>query len=270
MDLKELLIKNDKSPKFYQYYPRLFKAYFKNIDDETITALSDAGYFYYQSILKIDLIIDDKDISGFSQILILQEEAIKRLASIYSHNSVFWEYWDKRKKEYFDAVIIEKGFDYDNNILFSAYEDLADKKSAFGKIAIDCLHLLSSNENISLYQTLLKSHKFFSVAFQLYDDVKDFKEDLEKGQFNWAVHKLKKEVDFKKLNNNADILNKLLFIRNVGQSVLEKSIKYFNKSLDILKSLDKQSEWLDVVKEMNQTIIGYLDITNYFGNILDY
>lgn len=260
MKLQELFIRNDKSPKFYQYYPRLFKAYFRNIDNKTLTMLSDAGYLYYQSILKVDSIVDDKDISGFSQMLMLQEEAIKRLASIYGLDSVFWEYWAKRKKEYFNAVVIEKSLDY-NNILFSDYEDLADKKSAFGKIAIDCLHLLSNNEDISIYQTLLKSHRYFSVGFQLYDDVKDFKEDVEKGQFNWAVYELKKKVSSEELNNNVNALHKLLFIRETGQEVLGKSIQYFNKSIGVLQNLDKQSEWLETVEEMRQTIVGYLDVT---------
>ncbi len=258
MKSPKLLIRNDKSPKFYHYYPRLFKVYFRNIDDKTLKVLSDAGYLYYQSILKIDSIVDDKDMSCFSQTLILQEEAIKRLTSVFGLNSVFWEYWERRKKEYFDAVTIEKKLDY-SNIALSDYEDLADKKSAFGKIAIDCLHILSNNEDILVYQTLLKSHKFFSVGFQLYDDVKDFREDIEKGQFNWAVYELKKKIDFE----NIDIrkLNKLLFISNVGQEILGKSIKYFKKSVNLLQNLDRDSEWLNTVKEVLQTIVGYLDVT---------
>ncbi len=59
---------------------------------------------------------------------------------------MFWEYWDKRKKEYYSAIKIEKELDFNNEVLFSIYEDLADKKSAFGKIAIDCLHILSNNK----------------------------------------------------------------------------------------------------------------------------
>ena len=50
----ELLVKfksNDKSPKYYQNYSRLFFNYFNDIDVNTVNDLCNAGYLYYQSPL---------------------------------------------------------------------------------------------------------------------------------------------------------------------------------------------------------------------------
>ena len=194
--------------------------------------------------------------------MILQEESIKMLSSIYELSSFFWEVWSKRKNEYFEAVKIEKSLFYQNKIDFKTYEDLADKKSAFGKIAIDSLHILDSEQSKENYKALLQSHKYFSVGFQLYDDITDFKEDFERGQFNYAIYELKKKIDFDIYNNDKIILNKLLFINGIGQEILTKSIAHFQKALSILLELKTKSKWLETVIEMKETVENDLDTTN--------
>ena len=52
----------DKSPTYYEYYPRLFHAYFFDVSSEHVELLSKAGYIYYQSTLFADAIIDKKEV----------------------------------------------------------------------------------------------------------------------------------------------------------------------------------------------------------------
>lgn len=267
----ELLLRfksTDKSPKYYQYYARLFFNYFNNLDIKIVEDLCNAGYLYYQSILLTDSLIDNNEYSNLPLISNCQEETIKILTSIYGTDSDFWKYWNKRKSEYFKAVKIEKGLHLNDNVDFQVYKDLADKKSSFGKIAIDSLYVLSKQNNKKKYQALLESHKYFSVGFQLYDDVKDFKEDFENGQFNWALYALNEKLNFSDYNNDISILNKLLFIENIGQILLEKSIKSFQKSLEIINDFKTESEWKVVIIEMQKTIENYLDITNGYIEVL--
>ena len=165
------LAKEDGSPVFYQHYPRLFSKYFKQVKPSLVNQLSKAGYFYYHSTLLTDSLIDDKEFANFPVITLLQEETIKMLTSVYGIDSDFWKYWNKRRQEYFEAVKIEEKLYYDSKVSLVEYEKLADKKAAFGKVAIDCMYLLSNKEDEKLYQNLLKSHYYFSVGFQLYDDV---------------------------------------------------------------------------------------------------
>lgn len=252
----------DKSPKYYQYYPRLFKEYFNNIDETTVLMLSNSAYLFYHSILYTDSLIDEKDYSKLPLILYYQEETIKSLTSIYGINSVFWKYWNNRRKEYFEAVKNEKILQYKENIDFKEYEQLADAKSAFGKVAIDCLFVLTEEKDFKIYEKLLQSHSFFSIGFQLYDDLKDFKEDFINNQFNWAIYELKKNIDFEGFQNNYETLNKLLYVKGIGQNILSMSIDYLQKSIDIISDLKINSEWLEVNIEMKNTIKVYLEITN--------
>jgi hypothetical protein len=267
MNILNISIENDKSPKFYQEYPKLFNSYY-NIDAEKLSVLSKAGYYYYHSILSLDSLMDDGEFKEIPQILTLQEESIKLLTSIYGVDSSFWSSWDKRKKEYFEAVKIEKSLAQKNQVDFEIYEDLADKKSAFGKVAIDSLFTLDKKQNKEIYKKLLLSHKYFSIGFQLYDDVKDFKEDFEKKQFNFAIYRLKNAIDFHQYKEDVSTLNKLLFIKGIGQEILAKSIEQFEKAISILNTLKVQSKWLETVEEMKNTIVNYLDATNgYFATL---
>jgi prenyltransferase beta subunit len=252
----------DNSPSFYKDYPNLFSEYFQDIPKDKINVLSKAGYYYYHSILSLDSIIDDGEFKEIPQMLTLQEESIKILTSVYGINSTFWNFWNQRKKEHFEAVKIEKSLTKKDQVDFKIYEDLADKKSAFGKVAIDSLFTLDKKQDSEVYQKLLLSHKHFSVGFQLYDDVKDFKEDFEKRQFNFAIYELRNTIDFHQYKEDVSKLNKLLFIKGVGQKVLDESIGQFKKSISIINTLKIQSEWLETVIKMKNTIENYLDATN--------
>jgi hypothetical protein len=254
----EKLKSTDSSPKYYRNYPRLFQAYFPNVQEQYVNELCDAGYLYYRSILMVDSLFDDKKISNAPLIFHLQEETIKILTSIYGRDSEFWKFWQLRKNEYYEAVAIEKKLTHENAHR-SVYEDLADKKSAFGKIAIDSLFVLYGKKDNELHESLLKSHALFSVGFQLYDDVKDFREDIDRNQFNWAVYTLSQQVNFAEYDVNT--LNKYLYIKGVGQELLQKSMTFFDKAIDILKPYNIESEWISTVQDMRTTISLYLDST---------
>lgn len=260
---QEYLLSNykvNKSTDFYEFYPLLFNHYFNFHDKDKLNQLSFAGYLYYQSILILDSVIDDKKLSNIYLVTILQEETIKTLTSIYGKDSYFFTLWNSRRKEYFNAIKIEKSFKLKDFVSFEEYKNLADKKSAFGKVAIDSLHSISNFKNLDRYNQLIESHKLFSVGFQLYDDIKDFKEDIEKGQFNWAVQSLKEKIDFDSYADNIEALNKLLYLEGVGQEVMSLSISYLDKALNVINN--QESGWKTAIKNTKNKIQNYLDITN--------
>ncbi|MCJ7467959.1 MAG: terpene cyclase/mutase family protein [Maribacter sp.] len=262
------LIENDRSPKFYKNYPRLFSNYFDAIDEEILCQLSQAGYLYYHATLLVDGLIDDKEFDQLPLIMHLQEETIKSLTSIYGAKSIFWNFWNNRKKEYFKAVETEKKLSYDRAIRFTEYADLADQKTAFGKVAIDCIYLLSNQKDDALYHALVKSHYYFSLGFQLYDDVKDYSEDIKKGQFNWAIYEQRKMMNDAPLNSDYGVLHKLLFINGIGQKILGKSISCFRRALEILDPYI-ESEWKGIVLETKEIIENYLDSTEGYVRTIE-
>lgn len=252
------------SPKFYEHYPKLFHGYFPHVDEDVVVVLSKAGYLYYQAILNLDAIIDNKENYRIFDLLSLQEKAIKKLSSIYHENHEFWLFWDKRKLEYIAAIKKEK--ELWGNPGVENYNDVADKKAAFGKIAIDSLFILDSpeNRNAELYSVLLESHYNFSIAFQLYDDVTDFKKDFLEKQFNRAVYELSNILSGKEYD--IEILNKLLYIEGVGVKILNESISYLDRAKKYL--IDDKTLWYKTIIDFRKTISEYKDITNGYIEVL--
>ena len=103
------------------------------------------------------------------------------------------------------------------------------------------------------------------VAFQLNDDIQDFKKDFEKGQFNWAYYLMKKNND---INSDISTLNKLLYIKGYAKKIFLKAIKYLDKALLEIESI-KVPLWLDILittkKQFESSIIeidNYLELLN--------
>ncbi len=261
--LANQLFSTDKSPKHYRYYPRLFASYFSKTEVNSVEKLCDAGYLYYRFILLIDKIIDDKDFSHIKTSIVLQEETIKILTTLFGEESDFWKLWQSLRLEYFKSVEVEKKLNKEQSASFEVYADLAEMKSAFGKVAIDCIWLLSNQKQKEVYLDLLESHRHFSIGFQLCDDIKDFKEDIIKGQFNWGVYLLANKGNVKEYSQDA-ALNKLFYIKGVAQEVFKQAIDHFQKALDIIEKINLDSEWRDVIIESKKNAIRDLDIVNHY------
>ncbi len=260
----------NKNPEYYLYYPKLF--IIKDVLELNKTDLNNlcfAGYLYYQSTIYTDRIIDDKDVSKVGIVSILQEESIKLLSSLFKLDSDFWKTWNMRRNEYIEAIFLEKKLLNTNDIPVDDYYKLADFKSAFGKIAIDSLFIKSGNNNNILYQKLLESHKYFSIGFQLYDDLLDFKEDYQKNQFNWVYYLLKKSLSEEETKLPIDTKHKLLYIRGIAKNILSESISNFNKAYTIIEELNAQCEWLNIISDLQNKIHEFHNITKGYLLVLE-
>lgn len=249
-DVKNLILDSDfknQNPAYYQNYPSLFANAFC-ISKKELDLLDIAGYLYYQATIFTDSLIDEKKISKFPLITICQEESIKILTSVYGIENDFWKLWNERKNEYLKAIHLEKSLSKKSLVSIVEYEILADNKAAFGKVAIDCLFSID-NINENLYKQLLLSHKYFSVAFQLNDDIQDFKEDLEKGQFNWALYLLQQ---YSIPNQDAKTLEKYLYVKGISKQIYLLGIEYCDKSLKIVQDINVPN-WKQIIIDTKRT-----------------
>lgn len=188
---KDILVRNElfiDDILHYLYYPCLFSEPFELNEDQKFHHLCIAGFLYYQSLISIDKAFDDKrknfGLSDLRNITVFQEESLKILSQLFPQSSRFWELWNKRKIEYL------KGFQIEHRkkpSSISTFKELADLKSAFGKVAIDACFVLSKVRNkASIYREALIAHKNFSWANQIIDDIQDIEEDLDQNQPNFA------------------------------------------------------------------------------------
>jgi len=255
------------NPPYYLYYPKLFTSYFNlgSKMDEDVNQVCIAGYLYYHSVILIDSLIDENKINYLPKINLLQEESIKILTAVFNRDSLFWNDWNVSRKEYFQAVEIEKELLSKKVVTKSKYLKLADFKSSFGKIAISAIYELNGRKQTQVYRKLISSHKLFSVGFQLFDDLTDFDEDFNK-QFNWAIYKmLKKRPGLKK-----ELLNKYLYIDGVGQNIMKNAVHYLNEATIKLVGLNYKSNdlWVNLINNTKYDVESNLDITTGYIEVL--
>ena len=221
----------------YLYYPKLFAEAFSLYKHPKVDLLCVAANLYYHSMIYLDSILDENRATpNLLFVLTCHEEAIKILTDIFGKDSIFWSYWNNRKQEHYSATYIDKELYNKKIINAEEYYKLSDYKSAFGKAAIDALHVLSNKKYLKTYSALIQSHKYFSIANQMSDDIKDFKIDYKFKQFNWAYYRLRNHCDIGK--DDIETLNKKLYIKGIAIKLSKEAIKLCDQAMDELSLIN--------------------------------
>lgn len=241
------------SPEFYLYYPYLFKNAFNKIEEITIKKLNHAGFFCFKAVLLQDRVID-KQVSG-NQLIdtektakILMEEALAILKQLFGTNEFFWAKWAERKNELHASVLLDKTLDI-NNYTYERYRQLAFGKSVFANLAIDALFALEGKRSIKSYELLLESHREFSCAMQLFDDVTDLQEDNNLMQFNLAKHLTVTELNQRDIDCGEFSIQdyeKYFYILNVAERMFHMAFEHMNKASAIAQDLNVKA-WQNVL-----------------------
>ena len=250
---------------FYNCYPYLFIEAFEGIDESQLKMLNIAGFLCYKAIVLRDDFIDkvkpdvyDIKKGEISKLFLNQAQNI--LAKIFKKESSFWMYWQKRKYELDSTEELDKSFQ-NENIDIVQYESFADNKSAFAKLAIDGLHILSMENNNEAHAGLISSHREFSIAMQLFDDLFDVEEDFKNKQFNWAIHNVGKLIKIRNLNEvigDYNAIEKHLFLSGIATDMLQKVLLHLNNSEHYARPY-KVSKWIDVLNFYRKIFKGVLN-----------
>ena len=180
------VLSQDSSSPFYKSYASLFKAYLSSrIGTQAVEDLDIIGHLLFQMMMHIDRIEDDQA-KGMDTVIALQTEAAKRLSYYFPIKHSFWKQYDRIAKEFSNHLKLDRLCHQRSS--WVNYESLALSRSIYAELGLISLLELGLLEN-QRFDTLIKSHRQFVIAFQLYDDCADFYEDQSKKQFNWAIHK---------------------------------------------------------------------------------
>ena len=261
------LSEKDTLQQVYLMYPRLFSTLFFDEEDQknsetTLTRLCLAGFFVYRFVVKSDSVFDrnsrtfnDSDLLGA---FAYQEEGVRLLSTLFGYESNFWRIWSRRRKELAQAVALDNNMD---ELDWDLYEILADCKSTFGKIAIDAVHLMKGERKWNeAHQQLLTSHRYFSVGFQILDDIQDFTQDLLIGQTNIGLLCLadKMAVPYRSLFEIEDKkgLHQQFIAKELDQRLLDKAVQYFEKSKqEISNYASRLPLWIEIIElKLQQTL----------------
>lgn len=250
---------------FYNCYPYLFVEAFEYLEKDKLELLNIAGFLCYKGIVLRDDYIDkikpdDLDIKKDEISRLFLKEAKKILFEIFGKESNFWMYWQKRKLELDSTEELDKLYDIEN-VNNDQYETFADNKSAFAKLAIDGLFILSQESDKKAHTALTHSHREFSIAMQLFDDLFDVEEDFQNKQFNFAIHNVVKLINGKNQQEvlaDANTIEKHLFLSGISTNMLQKALSSLETSEQYAKPY-KVTKWIDVLNFYQKIFRGVLN-----------
>ncbi|HSD13891.1 MAG TPA: hypothetical protein VLB74_04525 [Flavobacterium sp.] len=260
-----------KNPAFYLYYPFLFKDYFEIETESDLDNISVAGFLFYLSLLHTDYLTDTKKVTVETKtdklflIQNLTEQSIKILTSVFQKESELWKLWAKRQREQHTCKEMEQKL-ISETFTKEQYENLADYKSSFGKVAIDCCYVLSKNKNELTYDRLITSHKYFSVAFQILDDLSDIRTDIKNGQFNYAVHIGKKNNYFTEKDKITQ-QTEAFYKTPLPIKIMEEALDYLKKAEACLEGLPENTNWKHVILQKKNDSIEKLESIAIFFKV---
>lgn len=177
-------------PNYYHAYPFLFRDEFSSVSDAQASTLAVAGVFYLNHLCLLDDVVDTvgppRPYKLFLSAL-LHEEAMVQLGTLFSAGSPFWVELSRFHREFAVAMLREQTAHTRRLAPFTDAEtfQIAKGKAALSKMTTAALALLAGRpETIA---RLSASQDCFNAARQMYDDVKDWKEDYRNGRYSSLV-----------------------------------------------------------------------------------
>lgn len=241
---KDLMMKAFSQASFYTYIP--YELYWvlkpHSVSYEKITKLAVASYLYFSLIVFLDKLSDGQTdylpenkpllISYLEDyILIIHEHVIKKLSSLYPESSGFWADFDKIKRKFLNN---EREIIRENNIL-----KILLKKSCLAETYRSAFyHLVDERERtpefIEILNRFARAMNDCHIAFQLFDDYKDIKEDLVSGQLNYFIYEGRK---FRKRYSNNLAFLKSLYVSGIIPHGMELARKYAGQATEEFRSI---------------------------------
>lgn len=229
-----------------------FEDTFHSIDSETYEKLSFSLNLLYSSIVVIDNILDEKLFNKKETLLlaiISRDEALQILSEYFSKDSSFWKYFHKYQQEYIKSLFLEdkKHFGKYSPYPLKEIEQIGAGKSAMLKIYPTALALLEKEDK--LIEQFEKSFDAFSIAAQLYDDLRDWRIDFRSKKYSYILSTLiERKKLHKRLNDiSEDEVGRMIFFTSLTEDIIELIVKYYEKAITELENI-RCNDWKLVLK----------------------
>lgn len=246
---KQILPERDKS--LYFLYPYLFEDYFEGLTEDVLLDIATAGALYSDIILFYDKWQDNDvpfNIQNVMDKTILAQECIKILCNYFENSSPFWKHMESYTAQYMTAVNIERS---KHHKIISRYdqseiEAVLSGKSAIAKTTVAAMAFLTGKE--AYLDKIEKSQDSYAYAFQLFDDMRDWKYDLEMGQYTCFITDVLIEFFDGQYVEPDEFLN-VLYEKNLFEKNIRIILEYCDKAL--LDS-EKPKLWIKLIKMLHE------------------
>lgn len=222
--------------------PFLIGAY-PRIDTNKAERLGLCAFGYFQSLLMIDNVIDEKMNKNESakkifEAFALNETAVKELAFLIPEGHEFWQQFENLKKQYAGTVFWEKELSAKK----ADFTEEMFEKLAFGKSSICCgivFGLQAIGNSPAPIDTLNGILKHVHIAFQYLDDIVDFKEDSINRQWTYSQFLIQEYFKTNQINiEDVAVKYKYLFLSGIAQTLIEKAISEYQIAIDLAQKIE--------------------------------
>lgn len=217
----------------FTYYPYLFEEDFKKVERDLINQVAAAGLLYFDHIFFFDKLYDNQVESDFFVLYqknLLGQSTIALLTELFGKNHVFWRYFNFYLQQYIHAIKLDKK---EHKGILKRYEPyeyqkIAQGKSAVAKCSVAALACLAGEEwKIDLLE---KTQDYYAEATQLFDDLRDWKDDLHHRNYSKLLTEIMMDHDIPE-GTTDEVVLEALFKYGYDEKVLSEVNKLCEQSM---------------------------------------
>jgi len=169
-------------------YPYLFQPLYPGIEERRLQLVSVAWHLLAESVFAYDAVLDDEwnpldSAASMLRAQVMQTEAMLQMSDLFAPSSPFWSRYRACYCAYVDAMLEEQRFVRGERRWNAAAREtllhVARTKSELAKIVPIGMAALAGAA--APHEWLIQSVSDYHTAFQLRDDVLDWKADLRRG-----------------------------------------------------------------------------------------
>jgi squalene-hopene/tetraprenyl-beta-curcumene cyclase len=238
-------LSNEDETTIYDGYPYLFLEAFPSLNPSDVRTLALAGRLFAGSLFAYDGMLD-RSASGrlmMSNALgtqAMQLEAYHLLYRLFAPDTAFWTRFRRYMAEYATACLYEQQFasgerpwqEYSQAVAL----EIAVGKTGVAKAAVAGLAELAGDD--ALLETLIGSIAHYYVARQMWDDLCDWKEDLQAGVPSLLLSRVLQERPGKE--NEEATLNRLaceIYYGGHAPHVLRLALESLDQADDLVAAM---------------------------------
>jgi hypothetical protein len=239
----------------FYYYPFLFASGFPSIPAEKLHDLALANRILLEAILLSDKRIDEAQRWTPEDLFLVDsyyQKALEILFPLFPLEHPFWQETQRWFFQYAHAIYKEQTR---HRCQISSYTHQEFYEISTGKVALIKTNLLAmswlSNDSGAL-APLMESQDRFLVGFQCFDDLRDWKEDLQQRNFTFLLTRVFSEGALQQRGTADECpsrgeVGQVLYHKGIAEDHLRLAERYFQEALDFAKEADVPA-WIGVVK----------------------
>lgn len=244
LDVKNKLVGSKKLKYLFSSFGSAFQACFPGIATDELLLIDTGTFLLAAGTYAVDNVYD-LQVEGLAIQKRLMyghfchQESQRLLSQLFLMKDPFWEKYYNRYSNHFKELKVSR--ELDDELTFTRYTELLGYKYSLLNLPIDIMHHLTDEKNTDNYETILESLKWFTVGYNLPNEVKGLEEDLMGGINNYAWWRLKaqlEKLDIPFAHLSPEALHKLLYATGLAEQLLNESFEAFQKALDIVSHLN--------------------------------